>query len=242
MVGGYTPKFLLTPSDTGTGHEMITPGQTGGKGSLQLDPIKFRQCSATTAIDFLLDRSGSMQGQKIAKLKEGVLSFADKMSDDSIVGMQDFSSPENPSGTVKVLVSFSYLKDVRSSIPNLIKSMNAGGNTYTKTAFIFAKGKLDETIPKFPSKYKFNLIFLSDGVPHTPKGDFDPDQMPNEIATQIKNENITIYTIAYSMNESKGLALMKELASSPENAFTAPSPSDLDKILNQIAVKICAEP
>lgn len=252
LVGGIVPSFKLTPSDNSSEYEIITPGPQGGQNSLQLDPIKFKKCSSTFAVDFLLDRSNSMNelvsgNSKIQKLKEAVLAFANKMSDDSIIGMQDFSSPTGEQDLrllpeYKELVPISYFRDVKQSIPSLVNSLQADGNTYTRDAFVFAKFKLDAAIPNFPSKYKFDLIFISDGVPHTPNGDFDPAQIPTDVAAQIKNEGITIFTIAYNLNDQKGLSLMQTLASNPSDAFVAPAPAQLDQILNQIAFKLCTEP
>lgn len=261
LTGGIFPKLTNSiPPNQGQEYIPITPNPgeiNQSNDSLQLKTIKFTQkaCGKIIAVDFLLDRSGSMLGDKISKLKSGVLTFTNSLTDTSVLGMQDFSSPENrAAGTVKVLVPFSKFKDIKTQVPSLVNSMDANGWTYTRDAFIFTNAKLEEAIPKYPD-YKFALIFVSDGVPETGicsrmeqlAGTCTSEQNPNtapSIADEIKAKGVRIFSIAYlDRNDTRWNSqletLMKTVASSPNDFYVAPSSNQIDSILNQIATKLC---
>ena len=244
LVGGVVPQMEFTPAKTG--EELIpipNSGTGGGQSSLQLNPIKFNKCTGTAAIDFLIDRSSSMQGTKITELKKAVLTFTGQMSDDSVIAIQDFSSPLSPYGTVRELVPFSYLKNVKTNLPTLVNNIQAYGNTHTKDAFIFTQQKLNAAIPNYP-KYKFALIFISDGSPFTGGGGFfDPAQDPTAVANQIKTSGVRIFTIAYvdrsdAANNTKLQQLMQQVASNGDYTM-APDASKIGDILSKIATKMC---
>jgi hypothetical protein len=246
MVSGFGFfDFKYTPAKEG---EFVAepPIPSQGDSTLQLKTLKFKECTETSAIDFLLDRSGSMgDNNKLTNLKNAVTTFTSKLSDNSVIGIQDFSADENPRGAVNSLVDISYYKDVKLQLPGLIQSMEANGYTHAKTAFLFARDKIFNAMVSYP-KYKFSLIFISDGVPRTKDGDeFDQSQMPNSVATEIKAKDVKIFTITYAAgieDTTKLKDLMSSLASTPADAYNSPDPTQIEGILNQIATKMCDAP
>lgn len=238
LVGGIAPKMELSPSKTGEEYVPIPgSGTTIGQKSLQLNPILFKKCTGIAAMSFLLDRSSSMNtDNKIGELKKGVLGFTSKLSDDSVIGIQDFSDELNPRGEVNVLVPFSYYKDVKDRLPSLVNNLTALGNTHTKSALAFTKERIREAQAQYP-KYKFSLLFLSDGQPVPPE-----TQTPSTEGEDIKKMNVRIFTIAYGASAAGVKPLMLTLASSPGDAFYAPDPKQIEGILNQIATKMCDTP
>ncbi len=235
LIGGFDlPKYDYS-EDANTGYIPIEAEDESKDNSLQLKTLKFKSCSSTAALIFLLDRSYSMNGNKISKLKSGMLSFANKLSDNSIIGIQDFSSPEHPNGIlVKVLVPVDYYKNVRSNLPSLINSLSAGGNTNMKSALNFTKERIKEAQVKFPDR-KFAFLFLSDGLPVPPDTETPNDALINEL----KNMNVRIFTIAYGSSAEGVKPLMKKIATSPDDAYYVPNEEQIEKILNEIAIKIC---
>lgn len=206
--------------------------------SLQLKTIKFKDCTSTVAIDLVLDRSGSMISptQKFTKLKEGALTFVSKLSDESLIGMQSFAS----NATLDVPIG--KVANNKSIIVSKINQMQAGGVTHTRDAMLIAKQELERVMHNFPD-HKFYVILLSDGVPNAPPY-FDPSQMPNDVATQIKNMGVGIFTIIYigendTSNQTRLKQMMESVASTPQDSYLAPTIDQLEKILDQIAVKIC---
>ncbi len=222
LVGGLTPK--LNKQDPNNVGIPDTPSPaTGADNNLQLKTFKFKQCSDTSAVYFILDTSGSMgynNGIKIGNLQDSVKYFANSMSDTSVAALREFSTP-------------TYLRvpaDIgnKNRIISAASSLFPGGATYTKNAFDAAKGDLTTAIanPKF-AKYNFNVIFFTDGIPETQEAQqtlcyqnpipkdicdtsgvtgtrcrcFAQEQDPTSTATEIKNmkskagKNVRIFSI-----------------------------------------------
>ncbi|OGH37733.1 MAG: hypothetical protein A3B44_00500 [Candidatus Levybacteria bacterium RIFCSPLOWO2_01_FULL_38_21] len=263
IVGGIFPK----PSTTDPNAEkftVITGIPLDSHNTLQLKTIKFNSCASTAAVDFLVDRSGSMRfGSKLDNVKGALKVFADNFPNEGIIAMQTFS--DFPSADVP----FDYFRNVKSQFINAVYSIYADGGTSTKDAFTFTKSKLDNAMPKFPNQ-KFSLIFISDGVPETlatnialcPGGNpdptyctyspttpgacrcFDTNQDPTQVADEIKKSGVRIFTIGFIHDEDLKFQndlteLMKRVASSPNDFYQAPINNQLTDILQQISVKIC---
>lgn len=162
---GIFPKSTITPSLEDS--ESILATQTPGpeRGNLQLDTLKFIKCGETVAVDFLVDNSGSMRfGNKMANLKSALTTFASTFPPYGIVGMQSFSDWE------KEDVTFGYFKDKKQEFLRAISLMQPDSATHTKDAFILTSTLLPSAMARYP-KQKFNLIFISDGVPETGRQD-----------------------------------------------------------------------
>ena len=263
MAGGLFPK-LLKGDPNAPKYTAIPEILPDKHDTLQLKTIKFKGCTSTVAVDFLVDRSGSMKfGTKLENLKNALRVFANNYLDDGIIGMQTFSD------TPTSVVPFDYFKNVKSQFLSAISALFPDGGTYTKDAFTFVKPRLDTARAKFPN-YKFSLIFISDGVPETavanaaclggPGPDsrycgpstttpgacrcFDVNQDPTPVANEIKNSGVRIFSIGYINDEDLKFKndltdLMKRVASSPDDFFPAPIDNQLTNILQQISVKLC---
>jgi hypothetical protein len=181
FVGGLTPgeNFKLTKySDTAFYTPSNSNQQVENQRGLQLSLIKLENCSSTVAVDFLVDRSGSMgfnEGKKITNLRNAILSFKNKLTDQSIIGLQAFSSTAaysadwngicNPGDLPWCnLIAPSYYKDVKNSIHKTVCGLTASGATFTRDAFAETEKVLSDAKQKYPN-YKFALIFISDGIP-----------------------------------------------------------------------------
>lgn len=260
-VGGIFPESLNTTGTEGGSYVMVTPIPEASSQSLQLKFVQFKGCSSTTAVNFLVDRSGSMEyGQKLPLLKKGVLMFTNKLSDESIFGLQTYSQEGTRKGEWTNDINPDLFGNVKSKITNVVCSINAEGATYTKNAFEKTKAVLVDAQKKHPDR-KFALIFVSDGVPETVESDracipgncransctcFAPEQDPTQIANEIKAMGIKIYTVAYVDKQDANLnsklqALMKRVASSEKDYFMAPGETDVIEILNKISNQICTE-
>lgn len=244
LVSGIGPKYQITPKDPNAGGFVPDiEDKTINEKSLQLKTIKFKKCESTAAVDFLLDRTGSMSdsapdGQrKLDKLKEATLTFVNSLSDDSVLGIQTFSS----SGITDD-VPIALFRDNKAVAESKIKSLQAMGQTPTTDALRFSLNKLKEGQSKFNDR-QMNFIFVSDGEPvpndqdpRLPQNNPDPSQ-------EIKNLGITIYTIgildANQIRKGRVQELLKHIASSPEKSFIAPDGNQLVEIYNQIRFELC---
>jgi hypothetical protein len=164
-------------------------------------------------------------------------------------------------------VPFGIFKDNKDQFFNAVEDMIPQTATHSKDAFLVAQKNINEAMKDRPN-YKFSLIFISDGIPETdatnklcPGGQnsqycaphpFDAtacrcyatSQDPTEIARQIKNSGVRIFTIAFvDASESKFdtdlQKLMIDVASAPNDYYRAPVESQLTDIINQISSRIC---
>lgn len=265
--GLFPDKSIITPAEDKYPAELVTNTPGPDRANLQLDTLRFRRCSDTAAIDFLIDRSGSMRyGNKMSNVQSALRIFSDKLSDHSVLGIQSFSDPQNPQ---RVDVPISYYRDIKNNIKSKISALYPNGATYMRDAFEMTRDELFAALDakdangnkKFPDKYTFNLIFISDGVPETfecgrntnpplPTCSADnqnPTIDPN-IAEQIKDRGIKIFTIAYLYTgddpyNNSLISLMQNIASKDDEGrpyfYKAPIGDQLHDILKQITNRIC---
>ncbi len=181
-------------------------------------------CTDDVAIDFLIDTSKSMQGNKIQQVRNALQLFGTKLSNNSIIGMQTFG------GVAQERLPISLYSNVQQDYINLAQNLSTDieGGTYTRNGFTLARTKLTEAKQQFPDR-EFKLIFLSDGIPETYEYNlvcstefqltgnlsgtcadncsinglnlkcFAPQQSPNtapSVAQSIKNSGVEIFSIA----------------------------------------------
>lgn len=173
LTGGIFPKQNINPPEYNTGGILVSQTPGPGYKNLQLDTLKFKQCETDAAVDFLIDVSLSMESEnKMSDLKNALKIFGAVFPGSGILAMQIFTSPESPYGLpptgYRELIPFSYYQEVRSRYQSIVSSLSGHSGTHTKDAFVFAKSKIEAALadPRFENK-KFNLIFISDGVPET---------------------------------------------------------------------------
>lgn len=268
FAGGLFPK-IIPPDPNAPKYTAINEIQPDSQKTLQLKTIKFKGCTSTVAVNFLVDRSGSMRyGTKLDNLKNALNVFAGSFPEDGIIGMQSYSEPAfGPTSDVPI----NYFKNVKSQFSSAVSRLFPNGGTHSKDAFSFAKPLLDAARSKFPN-HNFSLIFISDGVPETrdgtrrlcpngpdtadqrycgPKPDnptqcrcFDTDQDPTSVANEIKNSGVRIFSIGYIHDEDLKFqndlrTLMTNVASSPTDFYEAPIDNQLVNIFSQISQKLC---
>ncbi len=152
-------------SDT-TEYKPISAISNDNKVVLQLKTINFESCGDTAALGFLVDQSGSMRyGEKETKLKAALNVFASKFPPGGITGLRTYSD----NTYAPIIVAYNYFKNNKTSFTNAIRNMTPYRATHSKDAFVKEKADLDAASVKYPD-YKFNLIFISDGIPESQAG------------------------------------------------------------------------
>lgn len=134
------------------------------RGNLQLKTFNVNVCGQRSAIDILIDTSGSMTDEnKIGKIKDSLKAFTKNFSGTTAVTIQTFSRD------VKDEVPWDLYKNNKAEVQATIDSLPASGWTVMRDGFEMAKDKLSEAINqnKFPG-YNYNLLLISDGVPEIP--------------------------------------------------------------------------
>ena len=101
----------------------------------------------------VLDKSGSMQGDKLRKAKDAALASIDRLGPNDIVSVVAYDH------TVEVLVPATKISD-RAALRTAIERLSAGGNT----ALFAGVSKGAAEVRKFVDRQRVNrIILLSDG-------------------------------------------------------------------------------
>ncbi len=169
-------------------------------------------------VAIVLDKSGSMSGQKIAKAKQAAISAIDRLNANDIVSIVTYDS------TVNVLVPATKLTDKRQ-IRRMIDSIESGG----QTALFAGVSKGVAELRKFLSKNRVNrVILLSDGLANV--GPQSPRELGALGASLIK-EGISVSTMGLGLDYNEDL--MMELArKSDGNHIFIERSGDLVRIFN----------
>ncbi|MFY9256892.1 MAG: VWA domain-containing protein [Fuerstiella sp.] len=146
----------------------------------------------------VLDKSGSMQGEKIKRAREAAIDAIGLLQADDIVSIITYDS------TVNVLVPATKLTD-KADVIAKIKSISIGGNT----ALFAGVSKGAAEVRKFLDKERVNrVILLSDGLANV--GPSSPGELGN-LGKSLVKENITVSTLGLGLGYNEDL--MVQLAS-----------------------------
>jgi len=136
-----------------------------------------------------------------------------------------------------------------TTVKTRVNSMVARGATYMPAGLMWGWRMLDDREPfahaSAPGTEKV-LILMTDGentvskngIRHSAHGSRSTDKDTATICGAIKNDNITVYTIAYEVNSHQTRNLLQNCASSNENYFDARNAADLRSAFKNIANKL----
>ena len=182
-------------------------------------------------IVLILDRSGSMGGEPLEKLKQAAMKFL-KIYDTESDGLED----DIISGGSKVaLVSFSTTATLDSQLTAFTKipsqkiaEMRSQGSTNHEDAFIKAINVLSAN----SGKEKIMILF-TDGDSNLGKEGFS-------VAQQAKDRGITIYCIGYNRNMNFNIQNFEKWASAPSSAhvFITPKLEEIETAFTAIIQNI----
>lgn len=169
-------------------------------------------------VAIVLDKSGSMQGEKIAKAREAALMALERLDKDDIFSFITYDS------RVRVIVPATRISD-RTSIRRAISSVRASGNT----ALFAGVSKGAAEVRKFLDTNRVNrVILISDGLANV--GLSTPSDL-GELGAALGKEGISVTTIGLGLDYNEDL--MVELARrSDGNHGFAENATDLARIFN----------
>lgn len=148
-------------------------------------------------IAIVLDKSGSMQGQKIAKAREAAIVAINAMNENDIVSILTYDD------VVKVIVPGSKVIN-KTEIIRKIRSIGANGST----ALFAGVSKGAAEVRKFIDKERVNrVILLSDGQANV--GPSSPSEL-GQLGMSLAKEGISVTTIG--LGEGYNEDLMTQLA------------------------------
>lgn len=182
MTGGEYPNVYPTYTSTPMqGEPLADQPEHPKRFSLTFHELRFKNRPAAPPADslascdkvalvFLVDASTSMTERgpngitKLDNVKNALYEFTDDLSSTSLFGLYTFSSPNG--GEPRSRVSIGLMPSIQFQIDSAISGINPPENaaTYMREGFESVRGPLVSAKQQYPD-YKFNLIFISDGVP-----------------------------------------------------------------------------
>lgn len=166
----------------------------------------------------VIDRSGSMRGERLEQAKEAALMAAERLGDDDVLGIVAYSND------ARVLVPASRLRDA-DEVRSAIRRLQAGG----RTALYAGVNQGLRELSEFVDPYAVNrVILLSDGLANV------GPSSPNELAAlgrEAAGDGVSVTTIGLGLGYNEDLMTRLALASDGNHAFVE-HPSDLVSIFN----------
>jgi Ca-activated chloride channel family protein len=143
-------------------------------------------------VAIVLDRSGSMQGEKIQRAREAAIGALDLLGADDIVSIIAYDSDVN------VLVPATKLTD-KEHVAAIIRAIQPGGNT----ALFGGVSKGAAEVRKFIDDKRVNrVILLSDGLANV--GPSSPGEL-GDLGASMKKENISVSTLGLGLGYNEDL-------------------------------------
>ena len=192
--------------------------------------IDGEKARAGVNISLVIDRSGSMQGEKIERAKEAAIAALDRLNADDIVSVVVFDH------TVDVLVPSTKLTD-KESVRSAIRGINARGST----ALFAGVSKGAEEVRKFKAKERVNrVILLTDGQANI--GPSSPSEL-GSLGESLRKDGISVTTLGLGADYNEDL-LAKLASKSDGNHGFIETASDLSRIFRvefDDVLSVCAQ-
>ncbi|MBI4558260.1 MAG: VWA domain-containing protein [Candidatus Hydrogenedentes bacterium] len=161
---------------------------------------------APVNVAFVIDKSGSMSGEKIQKAKEAMRMAIEKLRDDDIVSVVAYDS------FVQVLVPATRLTD-RNAVYAAFEGLTANNST----ALFAGVSKGAAELRKFFDRERVNrIILLSDGLANV--GPSSPAEL-GELGTSLGREGISVTTIGLGLDYNEDLMTKLALRSDGNHMF-----------------------
>lgn len=143
-------------------------------------------------VAIVLDRSGSMQGEKIERAREAAISALEMLKPADIVSIVAYDTD------VSVLVPATRLTD-REQVASIIRGIQADGNT----ALFGGVSKGAAEVRKFlDDKHVNRIVLLSDGLANV--GPTSPGEL-GALGASLKKENISVSTLGLGLGYNEDL-------------------------------------
>jgi Ca-activated chloride channel homolog len=190
---------------------------------------------APVNIALVLDKSGSMSGEKIARARQAAWMAVERLGAEDIVSVVVYDS------TVNVLVPATKASD-RDNIRDAIESIHANGNT----ALFAGVSKGAAELRKFLDPHRVNrIILLSDGLANV--GPSSPRELAN-LGASLVRDGISVSTIGLGLGYNEDLMTRLAFASDGNHYFAESArqlasifDSELGDVLSVVAQEVITE-
>jgi Ca-activated chloride channel family protein len=208
--------FTLLPA--GLWPASASAGQVRLDVSLDKPMMERKDKRAPVNVAIVLDKSGSMQGEKIAKAKDAAIAAIARLGSGDIVSIVAYDS------TVNVIVPATKLSD-KESVIRQIRRIEAGGST----ALFAGVSKGAEELRKFLDKNRVNrVILLSDGLANV--GPQSPSEL-GALGASLMKEGISVSTMGLGLDYNEDL-MTKLARNSGGNHVFIEQADDLVRVFN----------
>lgn len=171
-------------------------------------------------VAIVIDKSGSMSGERIAAAKEGARVALERLSSDDTVSLIAYDH------SVNVLSAAAPLRDARNRMAKAIDALRAGGTT----ALYGGVQEGGRQIEKFISDNNVNrVILLSDGLANV--GPSRPHELA-QLGRKLASKGISVSTIGLGLDYNEDL-MQRLAAASDGNHVFVERPSDLAEIFDR---------
>jgi len=166
----------------------------------------------SSALALVIDRSGSMAGQKLEICKSAAAATAELLSTDDYIGVYAFDSQVHEVVPITQVTS-------TSAIANQISLLGSGGGTNIHPGMTLAREQLESVKTKIK-----HMIVLTDGQ--------TSGQGYQALASQCNAEGITISTVAVGAGAQVGL-LQAIAAAGGGQSYVTMDPAEITRIFTQ---------
>ena len=170
-------------------------------------------------VAIVLDKSGSMSGDKIKRAKDAAKQAVNRLNHEDIISIVTYDT------TISVLVPATKISN-KNEIFQAIDRIEAGG----KTALFAGVSKAADELRKFLDKERVNrIILLSDGLAHV--GPSSPGEL-GELGKSLIKERISVSTIGLGLDYNEDL-MVKLAQRSDGNHYFVDQAEELAGIFNE---------
>jgi len=208
-----------------------------------------KACEEPSNVMLLLDRSGSMSSissnppEPLTQAKNAAASFVRQLRAADKVGLVSFATQSKNPIDLDLTGDFASAESAVQKV-----SIETSGTQYTNIYDALRSARQELLTQRASENASKIIILLTDGVatsPKSPTGRTEADDVKYaeslalQESAEIKKEGETIYSIG--LGKDVNTDFLKQIASSPENYFLAPTASDLMGIYRNISSAICNE-
>lgn len=188
--------------------------------SLKSDAAKKRDKRSPVNVALVIDRSGSMTGDRIAAAKKGAHVALERLSSDDIVSLVSYNH------NVDLLAPAAPVGRSRDKLERAIDKLEADGTT----ALYAGVKEGGEQVKEFRSDTKVNrVILLSDGLANV--GPSSPREVA-ELGRELASKGISVTTIGLGLEYNEDL-MQRLAAASDGNHVFVERPSDLAEVFDR---------
>ncbi|WP_349647970.1 VWA domain-containing protein [Candidatus Parabeggiatoa sp. HSG14] len=173
---------------------------------------------APVNVGLVIDKSGSMQGEKIRRAKDAAIMAVERLRNSDILSVVTYDHH------AKVLLPATKAQD-NETIINAINKLTAGG----QTALFDGMEKGAKEVRKFLDRKRVNrIVLVSDGLANV--GPSSPEEL-GVLGTSLGKENMTVTTIGLGLGYNEDLMAQLAKKSDGNHAF-AENGKDLIRFFN----------